>query len=57
MGGVGGEQKQVLDALKILVALLEEYAPSWYTEDHHRQALSVLQVSAERRLSAEDRWR
>jgi len=37
------------DALKMLFDLLEEYAPSWYTEEHHGQALSALQASAERR--------
>jgi hypothetical protein len=52
-GRVGQEQKQILDALKMLFDLLEEYAPSWYTEEHHRQALSALEPSAERRLQAE----
>jgi hypothetical protein len=49
------EQKQLLDALKMLFDLLEEYAPTWYTEEHHRQALSALEASAERRLQAQDR--
>jgi hypothetical protein len=40
------EQKQIVDALKTLFDLLEEYAPSWYTEEHHRQALSALEVTA-----------
>jgi hypothetical protein len=51
---VGREQKQILDALKMLFDLLEEYAPAWYTEEHHRQALSALEASAERRLRAKD---
>jgi len=47
------EQKLVLDALKMLFDLLEEYAPSWYTEEHHTQALSALQASTERRQQAQ----
>jgi hypothetical protein len=49
------EQEQALDALKMLFDLLEEYAPAWYSEEHHRQALSALEASAERRLKAQDR--
>jgi hypothetical protein len=49
------EQEEVLDALKMLFDLLEEYAPAWYTEEHHRQALSALEASAERRLQAQNR--
>jgi hypothetical protein len=52
---VGQDQKQALDALKMLFDLLEEYAPAWYSEEHHRQALSALEASAERRLKAQDR--
>ena len=52
---VGQEQKQALDALKMLFDLLEEYAPAWYSEEHHRQALSALEASAERRLKAQHR--
>jgi len=37
------------DALKVLFDLLEEYAPSWYTEEHHSRTLSALEASAERR--------
>ena len=51
---VGQEQEQTLDALRTLFDLLEEYAPAWYTEEHHRKALSALEASAERRLQAED---
>jgi hypothetical protein len=47
------DQKEVLDALKMLFDLLEEYAPSWYTEEHHTQALSALQASTERRQQAQ----
>jgi hypothetical protein len=49
------EQEEVLDALKMLFDFLEEYAPAWYTEEHHRQALSALEASAERRLQAQNR--
>jgi hypothetical protein len=49
------EQEEVLDALKMLFDLLEEYAPAWYTEEHHRQALSALEASAERRRQAQNR--
>jgi hypothetical protein len=51
----GQEQKQVLDALKMLFDLLEEYAPMWYTEEHHTHALSALKASAERRMQAKSR--
>lgn len=33
---------RVLEALSDLHELLEEYAPSWYTEEHHRKAESAL---------------
>jgi len=39
----------------MLFDLLEEYAPAWYTEEHHRQALSALEASAGRRLQAQNR--
>lgn len=29
-------------ALEELFELLEEYGPSWYTEEHHNRALSAL---------------
>jgi len=51
---VGQEQEAVRGALKMLFDLLEEYAPLWYTEEHHRQTLSALKASAERRLQAQD---
>ncbi len=40
------EQKQILVALHTLFDLLEEYAPCWYTEEHHQRALAALAVSA-----------
>jgi len=51
----GQEQKEILDALKMIFDLLEEYAPAWFTEEHHRQALSALEASAGRRLQAQNR--
>jgi len=45
--GLGGvdtrpETTQLEDALLELYNLLEEYAPSWYTEEHHNRAESAL---------------
>jgi hypothetical protein len=37
-------QKQLLNALRLLFDLLEAYAPSWYTEEHHKKALAALRV-------------
>jgi len=39
----------------MLFDLLEEYAPAWYTEEHHKQALSALETSAGRRMHAQNR--
>jgi hypothetical protein len=36
------ERKRLIEALSDLRNLLEEYAPSWYTEKHHRKAESAL---------------
>jgi len=36
------ERKRLAEALSELQDLLEEYAPSWYTEKHHRKAESAL---------------
>ena len=38
------KQKQLLSALQLLFDLLEEYAPSWYTEEHHTKALAALRL-------------
>jgi hypothetical protein len=35
-------QTRLVEALSELQSLLEEYAPSWYTEKHHRKAESAL---------------
>ena len=36
------DRKRLVEALSELRNLLEEYAPSWYTEKHHRKAESAL---------------
>jgi len=38
------ECKIVADAFIELFGLLEEYAPLWYTEQHHRRALAAKAV-------------
>jgi len=35
-------EERLAHALTLLYELLEEYAPSWYTQEHHRIAESVL---------------
>jgi hypothetical protein len=45
------EQKRILDVLKMLFDLLEQYAPRWYTEEYHERALSALQLSTDECLS------
>ena len=37
-------QRQLLKALQLLFDLLEAYAPSWYTEEHHKKALAALRL-------------
>jgi hypothetical protein len=36
------KQTQLLRALQLLFDLLEAYAPSWYTEEHHNHAVAAL---------------
>jgi hypothetical protein len=36
------KQTQIVRALQLLFDLLEKYGPSWYTEEHHKQALAAL---------------
>ena len=40
--GTPAERTLLVDALSELRNLLEEYAPSWYTEKHHRKTESAL---------------
>jgi hypothetical protein len=37
-------QKMLNDALRLLFDLLEDYAPLWYTKEHHDQAAKALQL-------------
>ncbi len=39
------ERRRLVEALSDLHQLLEEYAPTWYTEEHHRKAESALHDS------------
>jgi len=41
------ERALLIEALSDLHNLLEEYAPSWYTEEHHRKAELALQSAKE----------
>ena len=34
--------RKLQEALQMLYDLLEEYAPSWYTEEHHDKAEAAL---------------
>lgn len=34
------------EALAELIELLEDYAPSWFTEEHHKRALAALQSTS-----------
>ena len=36
------KRTRLAEALSELHSLLEEYSPSWYTEEHHRKAESAL---------------
>jgi hypothetical protein len=36
------EVLKVREALKMLYDILEDYAPSWYTEEHHDKAGTAL---------------
>ena len=36
------EVRQLREALKMLYDLLEDYAPAWYTQEHHDKAEAAL---------------
>ena len=38
------EVRELREALKMLYDLLEDYAPSWYTEEYHAKAEAALRV-------------
>jgi len=46
IGSVGGFEQlwagNPIAALEELFELLEEYSPSWYTEEHHKHAVAAL---------------
>ena len=39
------ELARVKDVLAELYELLEDYAPTWYTEQHHKKAASALRLT------------
>lgn len=62
----GGDQREESDpfqrrlaygveVFQELLNLLEQYAPTWYTEEHHRRALTALRGLEESRQSAKSR--
>ena len=44
-----------VEVLQELVNLLEQYAPTWYTEEHHRRALRALRGLEEARQLAKSK--
>jgi len=42
------DRARLVDALSELHDLLEEYAPSWYTEEHHDKAMAAMQALGKR---------
>ena len=40
--GMEVDRVRLLDALEELHRLLEEYAPAWYTQEHHEKAEAAL---------------
>jgi hypothetical protein len=50
----GYEILQLRKALKMLYDLLEDYAPAWYTEEHHDRAEAALRL-VDRKISERKR--
>ena len=48
-----GQAVAVADVFRELFNLLEQYAPTWYTEEHHKRAVAALRVLEEDRRLAE----
>jgi len=44
VGAAKAQLAQITDALAELYQLLEDYAPTWYSEHHHKKAESALRV-------------
>lgn len=42
----------VAEVFEQLFNLLEEYAPAWYTEEHHNRALAALRIIKESQQAA-----
>ncbi len=38
------DRSRLVDALRTLYDLLEQYAPSWYTQQHHDKAAAALGI-------------
>jgi hypothetical protein len=49
-GNPADSQQKLVRALQMLFDLLEDYAPRWYTEEHHNYACDAL-ASAKRSRS------
>jgi hypothetical protein len=49
-GNPAGSEQKLVRALQMLFDLLEDYAPRWYTEEHHHYAYAAL-ASAKRSRS------
>lgn len=45
----GPQSGVVAEVLQELINLLEQYAPVWYTEEHHKRAMTALRVLEESR--------
>jgi hypothetical protein len=43
------------EVLQELFQLLEEYAPTWYTEEHHNRAVAALQGAHEEKAPIPDK--
>jgi len=42
------DRARLVDVLSELQNLLEQYAPSWYTEKHHEKAMAALRTLGKR---------
>jgi hypothetical protein len=43
------DQQRIVTALQTLLDLLENYAPAWYTQEHHDLASEALAIASGRR--------
>jgi len=48
-----GQAVAVADVFRELFNLLEQYAPTWYTEQHHNRAVAALRLLEKDRQLAE----